>query len=351
VKMSVHELSGKVQTVCGLLQPDSIANTLMHEHIFVDVKSVFFQPPEEELSHAPFTLENLHWIQYNYQKHLPNLILDEFDIAEKELQYFKQQSGNTIVDVTTHGIGRNPRRLREVSLKTEVNVVAGAGYYVGMVHPADMGDRSEKEIEDQIVKEVVEGIDGTDIRAGIIGEIGCSWPLSANEIKVLKAAARAQKRCGSALSVHPGRSRLAPKQILDILREAGADLSRVVLCHVDRTTDRFEDMLSWVSTGCILEYDLFGMEISQYPFGGDIPGMPNDTQRIQWVKSLIDAGFTSQVVLSHDIYSKHRLNVYGGHGYAHILKNIVPRMEKIGITKQTITNILQENPRRLLTFL
>ena len=62
-------------------------------------------------------------------------------------------------------------------------------------------------------EEVTEGIDGTDIKAGLIGEIGCSWPLTQNERKVLRAAARAQTRCGCALMVHPGRNVRAPMEV------------------------------------------------------------------------------------------------------------------------------------------
>ena len=75
------------------------------------------------------------------------------------------------------------------------------------------------------MKEVTEGIDGTDVKAGLIGEIGCSWPLTQNERKVLRAAARAQNRCGCALMVHPGRDVRAPMEVSESSR-GGAGRSR-----------------------------------------------------------------------------------------------------------------------------
>ena len=83
--------------------------------------------------------------------------------------------------------------------------------------------------------EVQGGLDGTEVRAGLIGEIGCSWPLDPVERRALRAAATAQRLTGAAISVHPGRHPDACGQILDVLEGAGADLSRVVLCHMDRT--------------------------------------------------------------------------------------------------------------------
>ena len=35
--------------------------------------------------------------------------------------------------------------------------------------------------------------------------------------------------------------------------------------------------------------------------------MPNDGQRIQMVKCLVDGGYKDRVFISHDIHTKHRL--------------------------------------------
>ena len=41
-----------------------------------------------------------------------------------------------------------------------------------------------EEIAGDLVREVQQGIDESGVRAGIIGELGCSYPLKATEIKV-----------------------------------------------------------------------------------------------------------------------------------------------------------------------
>ena len=92
-----------------------------------------------------------------------------------------------------------------------------------------MDDLTEDDIVDLIVGDITEGAEGTGIRSGIIGEVGCAWPLADNERKVLKASARAQRMTGAPLLIHPGRDETAPLEIIDILDRAGADLSHTIM--------------------------------------------------------------------------------------------------------------------------
>ncbi len=78
--------------------------------------------------------------------------------------------------------------------------------------------------------------------------------------------------------------------------------------------------------------------------------MPSDAQRVQKIKLLVDSGFTSQILISHDIVCRHEFVRYGGHGYAHILEHVVPKMVERGISRDTVTNILTLNPQTWLTF-
>ena len=101
-------------------------------------------------------------------------------------------------------------------------------------------------------------------------------------------------------------------------------------------------------SGCYLEYDLFGWEVSYYPLSDEID-MVNDSQRINYISKLIDLGYENNIVIAHDIFSKHRTTAYGGHGYGHIIENILPRMAKSGITPEIINKIITENPSNILT--
>jgi len=170
-----------------------------------------------------------------------------------------------------------------------------------------------------------------------------------NERKVVHASALAQQRTGAPLLVHPGRHETAPLEIVAFLQEVEADLGRTIMCHVERTIYRWENLMTLARTGCYLEYDLFGHESSYYPLEPSVY-MPSDAQRIEQIGRLIAEGFGDHILLAQDVCSKHRLARYGGHGYDHILKNIVPRMKRTGITEEQLNAMLVDNPRRVLCF-
>ena len=132
------------------------------------------------------------------------------DTQVDEVGKFRAAGGGAIVDATTAQIGRDPHALARISRESGVHVVMGAGYYVAAVHPEDMGERSVDDLAREIIADVAEGVDGSGIRAGIIGEVGCTWPLATTERKSLLAAAVAQRETGAAILVHPGRHPDAP---------------------------------------------------------------------------------------------------------------------------------------------
>uniref|UniRef100_W5L087 N-acetyltaurine hydrolase n=1 Tax=Astyanax mexicanus TaxID=7994 RepID=W5L087_ASTMX len=205
------------------------------------------------------------------------------------------------------------------------------------------------QLADVILSEVLHGADGTDIRCGVIGEIGTSWPITDSEKKVLQAAAHAQKQLGCPVLIHPGRNNAAPKELIRILQEAGGDVSKTTMCHLDRTIYDPAELLEFAKLGSYLEYDLFGTEMLNYPFNLKVD-MPSDSQRIQTLAFLIKEGYEDKLLIAHDIHTKNRLTKYGGHGYSHILNNIVPKMLTRGITQTQVDKILIHNPKAFLAF-
>jgi phosphotriesterase-related protein len=348
--MSSAGLSGLVQTVLGSVRPEELGPTTTHEHLLIDFLCMFNPPTEasERLkAFQPVTLGNLGWVRYDPFRNRDNLRLLDEDTAVSEALLYKRAGGGSMVDVTTIGIGRDPLALARISRSTGLHIVMGAGYYVDAVHPEGMDDRSDADLAREMVREITEGVDDTGVKAGIIGELGCTWPLTENERKVLRAGAQAQRETGAAILIHPGRNEAAPFEILDVLAEAGAEISRVVMGHLERTVVDEGPLIELARRGSYLEYDLFGWETSYYSLS-DVD-MVNDAQRLGFIKGLIDEGYADRIVIAQDICTKHRLVKYGGHGYSHILENIVPRMREKGISKEDIHAIIEANPARVLT--
>ncbi len=152
---------------------------------------------------------------------------------------------------------------------------------------------------------MTDGAWGTNVRCGVIGEIGVSWPMTPFEERSLIAGAIAQQRTGAMINVHPGRHPEACGQICDVLERAGADLSRVVLSHMDRTYSEDVEGVVALARRCIVEYDFFGIETSNYWMG--VVDLPNDWMRLRALRRLFEAGLGDRVCISHDICTRTRL--------------------------------------------
>jgi phosphotriesterase-related protein len=223
----------------------------------------------------------------------------------------------------------------------------GTGYYVASSHPASVRGLPEEALARAFIAEVRSGVGDSGIRAGLIGEIGASWPLDPAEARVLRAAGLAQAELGCGLSVHLGRHPGSPTQVLDVLRPTGAELARVVMGHIDRTVQTLDGLRALADTGCFLEFDLFGLETTaRHPYWADGIDMPSDAQRLDRIRALADAGHGGQILISHDVCTKHRLRRYGGVGYDHILRDVVPWMRVRGFGEDLVHALLVDNPRR-----
>ncbi len=350
--MAGRGMAGKIQTVLGAIEPEGLGVTLTHEHLLIDLSVSARQESAasaREFYEKPVSMETLGRIKYYGAANEDNSHLFDVETAIREVELYKQYGGDSLVDATSVGIARDPIGLARISRATGVNVIMGASYYVAAAHPSDMDARTEAEITEEIVRDVLEGADGTTVKAGVIGEIGCSWPLDENERKVLRASARAQRLTGAPVLIHPGRDETSPLEIIEVLREAGGELERTIIGHLDRTVFQHETLLKIAQSGCYMEWDLFGREESYYSLNPNID-MPSDAKKMDDIAWISGEGYGDKVVVAHDICSKHRLETYGGHGYYYILEHIAPRMRKRGYSEEAVRKILVENPRSVLTF-
>ena len=353
--MNQGELTGKVQTVLGIIDADSLGVTLPHEHLLFDFSATFVEPTEASergLAHQPLTLENLYWVQLHRSNNADNLKLTDEQLAIKEALLYKWAGGDTIVELTSIGIARDPLGLARIARATGLNVIMGSGYYTGLSHPPELATKTEKEITEEIVRDIMVGVGDTRVRAGIIGEVGCSIPLEDNERKVLRASAAAQRRTGAAINIHPSCSNDIVLEIIKILGDAGADLSRTVISHINgffqfspATCRKIAD------AGCYIEFDTFGHPVlPMITTEGRLLGRRSEVDRINEIKCLIDEGYLNHILISQDICFKHCYVTYGGAGYAHILRNLMPWMRLGGISDKQIHTMMVENPKRVLPF-
>lgn len=346
------EMTGKVQTVLGPVDPSTLGATVTHEHLLLDLRP-YFQMPEEATKRGdvglPFTFDLVGRARTIFTHNFDHMTLLDESTALEEITRYKLWGGGSLVDATSIGIGRDPLALARISRATGLNIVMGASYYTPVSHPADMDGRTEEQITEEIVRDLIVGVGDSGIKSGIIGEIGCWNPMSENVEKVLRASAAAQKDTGAPILIHPPFIAEGPSWIVDILDAAGADLKRVIMGHLDYVLTEPEQLLELAKSGCYMEWDVLGNEDTSGSPISSLDGV-NDNKRLSNIRAMIDAGFGERVVVAHDVCTKGQLIGRGGKGYAHLLENLVPRMRAKGFTSGEIDDIVINNPARILAW-
>jgi phosphotriesterase-related protein len=341
-----------VMTVRGAVDPAEIGKTLTHEHIFMDARGRWDPSDlaDPSLGDKPFAPEFGAASRFSWQAFRDSMCQlpdEDYDLIRDEVREFKDAGGSCIVELTIDGIGPAPLALRKISTELDLHVVVGCGWYVHDLHPAWIESASVEEIAERLGDTVAEGIDGTDVRPGIIGEIGTSEQLEPCEERVLRASARVARATGLPINIHCNPPALdVVVRILDVLEEEGHPLPRTSLSHLDEIED-----LSYHETvlkrGSLTGFDSFGHE------GGYFTPTwrsRSDLEKMTTVAALVERGYEDQLVLSQDMHRKHFLHRFGGYGYDHVLRRIVPRLRgSLGVGEAAIEKMLVTNPRRLLT--
>jgi phosphotriesterase-related protein len=235
-----------------------------------------------------------------------------------------------------------PEASRRLARELGLSIVGATGFYRHAFHPPWVEGMSVEAIESLLLGELTEGMDGTDVRAGLIGELGTTADaITPREERVLTAAGRVQRRSNVAVYVHTEGRREVVLRAIGILVGQGADPAKVHICHVHESP-WWEDI---VATGASVGLDGFG---STFSVDSETTMNPNDQARIDALKRIFDAGHGSRVLMSNDICMKMRLHRYGGWGYDHIQTNLWPFLRQAGFSDADLDLLFVDNPRRLL---
>lgn len=346
---------GQVMTVNGPIAPEALGMTLPHEHIFVDTNPRVdtdagwralgatrpSTPADRAFYLAPLTIDRIGAVYMGR----PNRDQSRFDsepMAVAAVTDYKYAGGGTIVEVTSTGIRRNPEGLRRVSRATGVNIVMGSSWYEHGYNGTALDARSVASLADEIVRDLTVGVGATGIRAGIIGEVGVKVATDPYERKLLAAAAQASNRTGAAISIHMSRGHHEQIDTLRLLKEAGADLTRVAMGHSNPIADNMPLMKHVVDSGAYIQFDLLG----------DPPTIKSevvDHDVALAIASLLKQGYGRQILLSQDVFLKTDLKAYGGAGYSFIIEQFIPYLRRMGVTDEQIAQMTVGNPKRLLT--
>ncbi len=346
-------LSGRIQTVLGVIDPSEMGVTITHEHLVIDMTGYSFTPEEATLRglwDRPYAMDMVGSYQNIVWFNRDLMTLYSEGEAMEEVRRFRLAGGGTVVDTTNWDLGRSPDALARISRATGLNIVMGTSHYVPLLRPPDMDERTEDSIFERIVSDLTVGVGDQRVRSGVIGEVGNVHPLDDNQTKVLRASARAHLATGAPISIHPGGVDESPMAILEVLSDAGVDPGRVIMGHLDFAV-RDEGVLREVAqTGCFLEYDTVGAEDSGMRYMGADLRMPTDAERLAALDFLVGEGHGDRILLAQDVCFRKMHAAFGGHGFAHIVESIVPRLLARGYSRGQIDGFLIDNPARALAF-
>jgi len=336
-----------IMTVNGIISKESLGITTPHEHALIDITNQYpgdTTPGSEGIAGKVSSKYYDRLLADPYALR-DNLILDDHRTAIEEVAVFARAGGRSFVDVTLPKIGRDVEFLQRLAKETGLNVIAATGFYTADAHPAEVASMSVEEVAAVMIKELNEGIDGSGVRAGIIGEIGTSQQIHPEELKVLKASAIAHRATGAPVIVHLNPWAKHGAEVIDILEADGVAPEKICLCHMDILLD-LEDMRRVLDKGAFLEFDNFGKEFTS---GSSYGRFPSDGERMEILYQLISEGYTRQLLLSCDICLKNLLLMHNGPGYGHVLTKIRPMIrQKYGNADEILHTLLVENPARYL---
>ncbi len=306
-----------VQTVLGPIDPTDLGFTLPHEHTQI----------------ALWHVAN----RWDYWQ----LTRDEPAILE-ELVAYRAAGGSGLVDLTLPGVGRDPGWLRGLADASGLHLVMGCGWYRTAYYPPEalIDRRSVDDLADELVREFESGVGESGVRPGIIGEIGTDKPwVTPAEERVHRAAARASRRTGLAITTHGPMSAVGLTQ-LRIFEEEGVDPGRVVIGHLD-SYQVLEHYLAIIERGANVQFDFIGMP---WPTEHHAEG-----RTVELVCELLGRGHDDRVFLSQDVCHDTQLKRNAGNGYVYLFETFLPRLRAAGVSPAEIDTITVANPRRLLT--
>ena len=295
-----------ISTVKGAIGKEELKKTYVHEHLCIDLSYV---KGDEDTN---------------------------LNTVEEIIEELKNSTVNSIVEVTNMGMGRNIEILKYISEKTDINIIPSTGFYKEPFLPKEIYEMNYKDIGKIIVREIIDGIDGTNIKAHVIGEVGTSKDeIKPMELKVLQSAIYGHLETGHPIFTHTSLGTMALEQ-LDLLKKNNVNMSKVLIGHLDLKCD-YDYHLKIADSGCYIGFDTIGKT-----------NYEKDEVKIQHIKHLINRGHLNQIVLSQDITRKSHLKKHGGIGYDYITEIFIPKALNKGITEEQIEQILVDNPKRLL---
>jgi phosphotriesterase-related protein len=306
--------SGWINTVTGTIPAENLGLTLPHEHLFTDLRGPSVP------GYAQGKSDHVVAVMKSY--------LDE--IADLGV--------TALVECSTIGVGRNPVILQRLAQNTPIRIIAPTGVYREAYVPPDFKTKSANELAKMWVRDILKGMNGSDVKAGFIKMAVSDEGISDIEAKNLKAAVLTSQQTGAIIASHTIGGELARRE-MDLLASYGLDLNRFIWTHAQSEPDK-DFHLEAAQRGAYVSIDAIGS------------GWTPDEDMLKYTLALIEAGYTDKILLSHDAgwYDPSQPDGHpegnGIRGYTALFKTFLPTLQAQGVSEKTIDQITIQNPSR-----
>ena len=250
--------------------------------------------------------------------------------VEQKLRRAVRAGVALLIECTPPYVGQNVEAVAEVGEATRLPVVVATGLYKESFQPPWALNASVSEISDWMMRDLEEGIDGTDVRAGFIKLAVTDGGVTSQEGNVLRAAIEVSNRTGAAIASHSPVGSNAVHQ-LKTIEQAGGDTSRYIQVHAHAEL-RFDVHLDVLRRGAWIEYDGIGGQL--------------DSLFVDLVRKVFDAGFGHRLLLSQDVcgYLVDRQSHSDDSEYAYFVDTFLPALSDAGVSAPEIDRLVRTNP-------
>lgn len=306
-----------ILSVTGPLDTADLGFTYMHEHVIIGTPGLYEGYPQL-------------WKAEEFREQ-----------SIRKLSEARARGVNTIVDLTPSDFHRDVRFVRDVAQASGMQIIVATGIYWKTTwyfegHPIE-------DLLPLLLSDIQQGIQGTEIRAGIL-KVATDEPgvTEANE-RALRAVARAHRQTGVPISTHTNAHKRMGLEQQRVFRDEGVDLGRVVIGHSGDSTDT-DYLEELIGNGSYIGMDRFGLE------GGELPTVE---QRIETVATMCAKGYANRMVLSHDVgcifdfAPQQLLDMLPRWNLNTIVDAVIPALRQRGVTQAQIDQMTIGNPRAI----
>jgi phosphotriesterase-related protein len=299
-----------IRTVLGTIEDNKLGVTLPHEHVMVGFIEGGKLTPDD----------------YDYNEVIETIL--------PNLKILKEAGCDSFFDCTPQYLGRDPYILKELSIKSGLNIITNTGFYKEPYLPSFVYDMDEKSLANLWIKEALEGIGTSGIIPGFIKIAVNEGNLVSIQKKILRAAAIASKATGLGIQCHTVGG-TAINEAADILKQVELDYDNFIWVHSDTESD----------LSCHEKLGKLGMWIEV-----DSIGSKPYEEHVEMIKSLVNLGLEDKILISQDTGWYNIGQKQGGNirPYHKLLTEFIPKAIESKIPENLIRKFIIDNPAKAL---